>query len=271
MKARSMLGGAGLIAGWGMVAALGYASEVNLTVSLPSEAAEGGVAQNHLSLGVESGATDSFDTPWDAVAAFPSDVLTAVIRHPSYPTGRQSLWWDVRGDTFPQVWDIKVTSDQADASISLSWTPPSTVAAQCAQVAWTLQDALTGQTYDLAASPSPYSFTNQAGTPRLFIVTASSMPTATPPPPPFNLWSPRQGRASVYLAWSGPRDPGLRYHLYREDDRGRVRVTTSPQGATSYVDTGLDAKVAMTYRVTAVDARGCESPYSAETVIAPRR
>lgn len=271
MKSRRAWVGAVLMAGCGMMALPAHASEIDLTVSVPSQAAEGGMAQNHLRLGVEPGGTDNFDTSWDAVAAFPSDVLTAVIRHPSYPAGRQSLWWDVRGDTFPQVWDIEVTSDQADAAISLSWTPPSTVAAQCAQVAWTLQDALTGQTDDLAASPLPYSFTNHVGTPHRFIVTASSMPTATPPPPPFNLWSPRQGRASVYLAWSGPRDPGLRYHLYREDDRGRVRVTPSPQSATSYVDTGLDAKGAMTYRVTAVDARGCESPYSAETVIAPRR
>ncbi len=271
MKSRSMLAVAVLILGWGMVALPANASEVNLTVSAPSEAAEGGIAQNHLRLGVESGATDSFDTQWDAVAAFPSAVLTAAIRHPGYSTGRQSLWWDVRGDTFPQVWDIEVVSDQADATISLSWIPPSTVAAQCAQAAWTLLDAQTGRTYDLAASPSTYSFTNQVGAPRRFIVTASSVPTATPPPQPFNLWSPRQGRASVYLAWSGPRDPGLRYHLYREDDRGRVRVTASPQSTTSYVDTGLDARGAVTYRVTAVDARGCESPYSAETVIAPRR
>ena len=260
-----------LIAGWVMVAPPAHASEINLTVAVPSQAAEGGMAQNRLRLGVETGATDGFDTPWDAVAAFPSDVLTAVIQHPSYPSGRHSLWWDVRGETFPQVWDIEVTSDQADASISLSWTPPSTVAAECAKVTWTLKDALTGQTYDLASSPSTYAFTNQVGTPRRFTVTASSMPTATPPPPPFNLWSPRQGRATVYLAWSGPRDPGLRYHLYREDDRGRVRVTASPQGATSYVDTGIDATRPVTYRVTAVDASGCESPYSAETVIAPRR
>lgn len=271
MKSRRALVGAVLIAGWGMVALPVHASEVDLTVSVPSQAAEGGMAQNHLRLGLESGATDRFDTPWDAVAAFPSDVLTAAIRHLNYPAGRQSLWWDVRGETFPQVWDIEVTSDQADVSISLSWRPPSTVAAQCAEVAWTLQDALTGQTHDLATSPTTYSFTNHVGTPRRFTVTASSMPTATPPPPPFNLWSPRQGRASVYLAWSGPREPGLRYHLYREDDRGRVRVTVSPQNATSYVDTGIDAKRPVTYRVTAVDVRGCESPYSAESVIAPRR
>jgi hypothetical protein len=82
------------------------------------------------------------------------------------------------------------------------------------------------------------------------------------------MWIPA-GRGSVYLAWSGPRDPALRYHVYREDGRGRVRVTSSPQSAASYLDSGLDGAGSVTYRVTAVDAQGCESADSPAAVVAP--
>jgi fibronectin type 3 domain-containing protein len=75
----------------------------------------------------------------------------------------------------------------------------------------------------------------------------------------------------VYLAWSGSGGSIVGHHVYREDGQGRTRLTASPQSATSYLDAGLDVSKSVTYRVTAVDAQGCESAYSAETTIAPRR
>jgi hypothetical protein len=59
--------------------------------------------------------------------------------------------------------------------------------------------------------------------------------------------------------------------VYREDGRGRVRVTSSPQSAASYLDSGLDGAGSVMYRVTAVDAQGCESADSPAAVVAHRR
>ena len=260
-----------LVAAWGLAALPVSASELALTVAVPSQDAEGGVAQNRVRLGVEAGATDGFDPRWDIPAVFPSPVLTAVIRRPGTSPSDPSLWWDFRSGTFPQEWEVTVTSDQPGAPVALAWTVPPTVAGQCSQVSWTMRDMLTDQPVDLTMSTATYGYTNQVGTARRFLVTAAVVSAGSPPPAPFNAWIPRQGRGSVYLAWSGPRDPALRYHVYREDGRGRVRITASPQSATSYLDTGLDGAGSVTYRVTAVDAQGCESPEAPGAVVAPRR
>jgi hypothetical protein len=260
-----------LVAVWGLAALPVSAAELLLTVAVPSQDAEGGVAKNRLRLGVEARATDGFDPRWDVGVAFPSPVLTAEIRRPGTPSGEPSLWWDVRSETFPQEWEVGVTSDQPDVPVTLTWTDPPTVAGQCGQVSWTMRDMLTNQPIDVTASAATYTYANQVGTVRRFLVTAARGSTGFPPPAPFNVWVPRQGRGSVYLAWSGPRDPSLRYHVYREDGRGRVRVTASPQSAASYLDSGLDGAGSVTYRVTAVDAQGCESADSPAAVVAYRR
>lgn len=260
-----------LVAAWGFAVLPVSAAELSLTVAVPSQDAEGGVAKNRLRLGVEARATDGFDPSWDVGVAFPSPVLMAEIRRPGTPSGDPSLWWDVRSETFPQEWEVGVTSNQPDAPITLTWTAPPTVAGQCGQVSWTMRDMLTNQPIDLTAAAATHGYTNQVGIARRFLVTAAVGSAGSPPPAPFNVWSPRQGRGSVYLAWSGPRDPALRYHVYREDGRGRVRITASPQSAASYVDTGLDGAGSVTYRVTAVDDQGCESPESAGAVVTPRR
>jgi hypothetical protein len=260
-----------LVAVWGLVALPVSAAELLLTVAVPSQDAEGGVAKNRLRLGVEARATDGLDPQWDIHAAFPSPVLTAVVRRPGAASNQPSLWWDFRSETFSQEWEVEVTSDQPAAPVTLTWTAPPTVAGQCGQVSWTMRDLLTNQSIDLAASATTHGYANQVGTVRRFLVTAARVPTGSPPPAPFNVWIPRQGRGSVYLAWSGPRDPALRYHVYREDGRGRVRITGSPQGAASYLDSGLDGAGSVTYRVTAVDAQGCESAESPAAVVAHRR
>ena len=259
-----------LVAVWGLAALPVSASELVLTVAVPSQGAEGGIAQNRLRLGVEAGASDGFDSRWD-IRPFPSPVLTAEIRRPGTPSGEPSLWWDVRSETFPQEWEVEVTSDQPDAPVTLTWMAPPTVAGQCGQVSWTMRDMLTNQPIDLTSSAATHGYTNQVGTVRRFLVTADRVSTGSPPPAPFNVWIPRQGRGSAYLAWSGPRGPALRYHVYREDGRGRVRITASPQSAASYLDSGLDGAGSVTYRVTAVDAQGCESADSPAAVVAHRR
>ena len=268
------LGGCVLIAmGLGMAASVTpAAAQLSLTVSTPSPLADNGTARARLRLGLLPGATDGFDTRWDMVApAAPSSTvaLAAGIQQPAYPPGRRSLVWDFRSETFPQEWNIEIASDQS-APITLAWTPPDAVAAPCASIAWTLFDTASGSTVDMASGTNR-SYQNSAGGKRQFVVRATASAITSPPPVPFNLWIPRQGRGSVYLAWSGPRDPALRYHVYREDGLKRVRITTSPQNATSYLDTGLDGAGSVTYRVTAVDAQGCESPEAPGAVVAPRR
>lgn len=260
-----------LVAAWGFAALPVSAAELSLMVAVPSQDAEGGVAKNRLRLGVEARATDGFDPSWDVGVAFPSPVLMAEIRRPGTPSGEPSLWWDVRSETFPQEWEVGVTSDQPGVPVTLTWTAPPTVAGQCGQVSWTMRDMLTSQPIDLTASAATHGYANQVGTVRRFLVTAAVVSAGSPPPAPFNVWIPRQGRGSAYLAWSGPRDPALRYHVYREDGRGRVRVTSFPQSAASYLDSGLDGAGSVTYRVTAVDAQGCESADSPAAVVAHRR
>lgn len=245
------------------------AAELELTVSVPSVDAEGGATHNNLRLGVRAGATDGFDVGQDMVV-YLSPVLTASVSHPSYPAGHQSLWWDFRSGQLPQEWDLVVASDQS-APITLEWTAPATVVSQCASVVWSLQDRVANQTFTLTASAGPYQYSNQPGAPRMLVITAIASGAVTPSPPPFNLWSPRQGRTSVYLAWSGPHDPVAGYHVYRETPQGWRRVTAVPHQTTSYLDAGLDPSQSATYRVTAVDIRGCESTYSNSVVITPRQ
>ena len=270
MKSGRWIGGF-LVAVWGLAVLPVSAAELSLTVAVPFQDAEGGVAKNRVRLGIAAGATDGFDPQWDIHAAFPSPVLMAEMRRPGTPPGEPSLWWDVRSETFPQEWAVEVTSDQPDAPVTLTWMAPPTVAGQCGQVSWTMRDMLTNQPIDLTSSAATHGYANQVGTVRRFLVTADRVPAGSPPPAPFNVWIPRQGRGSAYLAWSGPRGPALRYHVYREDGRGRVRITASPQSAASYLDSGLDGAGSVTYRVTAVDAQGCESADSPAAVVAHRR
>ena len=271
MNVRRLAGGVIIAMGLGMGASAAFAAQLSLTVSTPSPLAEDGTARTRLRLGLLPVATDGFDTRWDMVApSAPSPIvsLAAEIQHPTYPTGLQSMVWDFRNETFPQEWRIEIASDQ-DTPITLTWTPPD-AAAPCASIAWTLFDTASGSTVDMASNAN-HSYPNPAGGTRQFVVRAAASAITAPPPAPFNVWIPRQGRGSAYLAWSGPRDPALRYHVYREDGRGRVRITASPQGAASYLDSGLDGAGSVTYRVTAVDAQGCESADSPAAVVAHRR
>ncbi len=256
---------------WLGMASTAGAAEVSLTVSTPSSAAEGGVAQTRLRMGTVGGATAGFDTQWDVPAPpSPSDALVTLSAGiVSAPVPGQALLWDFRAETFPQTWILDVTSDHA-APVTLGWQ--ATGASACASPSWTLEDTYSGAQVDLSApSGQGYQFIGQAPRTRRFVVTADAPAAQQPPPAPGNLWSPRQGRASVYLAWAGADDATVRYHVHRETDQGGVRVTPTPIAATSFVDTGVDRAIAVTYRVTAVAESGCESGYSPALTLAPRR
>ena len=248
-------------------------ADVALTVSIPSPLAEGGTAQTRLRMGVVAGATAGFDTQWDVPAPpTPSDsvvtLLAGVVPLPTLPD-QQVLLWDFRGETFPQAWTIDVTSDQA-SPVTLSWE--ATDGNACAPIAWTLEDMFSGSHVDLSASSSnAYQYMAPAPRTRRFVVTAEAPLAQQRPPAPQNLWSPRQGRASVYLAWSGGAMSEVRYHVYRLTDQGTVRLTTAPIGTSSFVVTGVDRTSPVTYHVTAVTESGCESTYSVPLTLSPHR
>ncbi len=245
------------------------AAEMRLTVSVPHSDADGGVATNELRLGALPFATNDFDLALD-LEAFPSPGLSAAIRHMEYPPAQQLLWWDMRAVGFPQVWEVEVGSDRPNANITLSGMAPAAVPNGCSGSRWNLRDVLTNQTTEFGVSATVYSYTNVPGVIRRFVITLAEA-FATPPVAPLNLWSPRQGRASVYLAWSGTSDPTVRYHVHREIDHAPVRLTSTPIATTSFVDINVDRTTAVTYRVTAVAESGCESGYSGAVTLAPHR
>jgi len=252
----------GLAVAWSTIAAPLTASgtEMQVTVSVPHADAEGGVARNRLRLGMIPSASNVFDPALD-LEALPSPALSAAVRHPEYATAYQFLWWDFREEAFPQIWEMEISSDQRNATMTISAEAPPTVPNGCSQGRWTLRDTQTGETFDLGSSPLTYAYPNSVGVTRRFVVRADEL-AGTIPPVPQNLWSPRQGRASVYLAWSDSSITDARYHVYRQTDQGTVRLTTIPIDGSSYVVTGVDRSAAVTYQVTAVSASGCESAYS---------
>lgn len=258
---------------WLGMASVAAAAEVALTISTPSPVAEGGTAQTRLRMGVVAGATAGFDTQWDVPAPpTPSDgtvTLSAGIVPSALLSDQQVLLWDFREETYPQAWAIDVTSDQS-APVTLSWQTTGSANA-CAPTDWTLEDTYSGTRVDLSTGISHvYQYAGPLPRTRRFVMTADA-PSAQPPPAPGNLWSPRQGRASVYLAWAGTANTAVRYHVYRETDQRAVRLTATPIATTSYLDSGVDRTTAVTYRVTAVAESGCESGSSGAMTLAPHR
>lgn len=254
----------------GGVAPLGAAaSEIRFTVSVPHPDADGGIATNQLRLGTAPSASDAFDPSLD-LEALPSPGLSAVVRHPEYSSLHQSLWWDLRAPTLPQAWEVEVKSDRPNARITLSAPPLPTAPNACSESRWTVRDTETNQTLQLGPTAAVYSYLNTPGVVRRFTVSAAASVDA-PPPPPHTLWSPRQGRASVYLAWAGTNSSAARYHVYRETDHGPVRLSATPITTASYVDTGVNRTLTVTYFVTAVGDSGCESGYSVPLTLAPHR
>jgi hypothetical protein len=123
----------------------------------------------------------------------------------------------------------------------------------------------------LDAAVREYHYSSPGPRTREFRITAAAAPGQSQPSSPTNLWSPRQGRASVYLAWSASGDSTITYHVYRETNQVSNRLTAAPIAATAYVDTGVDLTKPVTYHVTAVAATGCESPPSNGFSLMPRR
>jgi hypothetical protein len=196
--------------------------------------------------------------------------LSASVVPPPSATDQHKLLWDFREEAFPQTWTIEVTSDQT-APITLGWTTTGS-GNPCTAVEWSMEDLYSGARLTLNAdSGQGYQYSGPGPSTRRFVVTADAVGAQSPAAAPRNLWSPRQGRTTVYLAWTGSSDSTVKYHVYRATDQGTTRLTPEPIAATSYVDTGLDRTKPVTYHVTAVTGSGCESPQSNGYQLMPRR
>jgi hypothetical protein len=254
------------------MASAALAADVSLTVSIPSPMAEGGTASTQLRMGMVPGATAGFDTRWDVPAPpTPSENLVTlsagIVMSPS--GNNQQLLWDFRDEALPQSWTIAVTTDQPDP-VTLGWTTTGSGNA-CSSLTWTMEDLYSGARVNLNSAVQGYQYSSPGPRTREFRIMAAAVPSQSQPSSPTNLWSPRQGRASVYLAWSPSGDSTITYHVYRETDQGSNRLTSSPIAATAYVDTGVDLTKPVTYHVTAVSPAGCESPQSNGFSLMPRR
>ncbi|MFZ5875845.1 MAG: hypothetical protein ACOYXU_05485 [Nitrospirota bacterium] len=258
--------------GWFVMAGAALAADVSLTISIPSPVAEGGTASTQLRMGTAPGATTGFDTRWDVPAPpTPSEnvVTLAASIAPPPSVGAQQLLWDFRDETLPQSWTVNVTTDQPE-SVTLGWTATGSGNA-CSPMTWSMEDLYSGTRMVLDAASREYQYSAPGPRTREFRITAAAAPAPPIPWSPANLWSPRQGRASVYLAWAPSQESSITYHVYRETDQGATRLTPSPIAATAYVDKGIDLTKPVTYYVTAVTTTGCESPRSNGYRLTPRR
>lgn len=93
----------------------------------------------------------------------------------------------------------------------------------------------------------------------------------TPPAAPQNLSfdANLSGDGSIYITWEAPGDNDVAtYHIYRAVGTGSFSELTS-QTATSYLDQNLDYTVEYSYKITAKDDSGNESPFSNTVSLMP--
>jgi len=238
--------------------------QLGITVTVPYSGGEGGKASQALAGGARSTALDGFDNAWDTVMFNNGTVLVAYFYHPGFATDQQFLARDFRADTYPQQWDVYVSSDQDGQPITLIRSLPQPSMGSCVEVALSLTDVTAGSPVDL--TQAAYVYTNNAATPRQFELTATGV-AVSPPEAPINLFSPRKGTTGVLLAW-GTNDVGVKgYRVYRKDPGATQyhQLTVTPATAAKYLDQGL-IPGSYSYEVTAV-TDDCESgPSNALTV-----
>jgi len=107
----------------------------------------------------------------------------------------------------------------------------------------------------------------------LIVVTCDSPAEAdiTPPGAPANLNydANLSGDGQIYITWEAPGDNDVAsYHIYRDAQTGTFAEIASVE-ATNYLDSGLDYSTEYSYKVTAKDNDGNESPYSNTVSLTP--
>ncbi|MFQ5456680.1 MAG: hypothetical protein ACE5EA_10885 [Nitrospirota bacterium] len=241
--------------------------QIDLQISLPHPNADGGVAQNRLIAGADPSATDGFDNIWDTVA-LPSNTLQVYFYHPEYNSSQNYLWRDIRTLNLPQKWEINITSNQDNTPITLAWNLHQVSNNNnCQGRMFKLIDS-NGNEVDMSNSTS-YTYINVSNTKTVFYLQAADMSSIQPPFSPVNLWSPRQTKRNVILAWSKNIEDNVRYNIFRSITSGNnyIKLNPSPINRNKYIDKGTTEGNTYYYVVTAVDPYGCESGYSEETAV----
>ena len=236
--------------------------------SIPDSSLPLGAVQSRLVLGVDPSATDAFDNQWDTVALW-SNSLKATFPHPDYPSDlpdTQSLWHDIRGNSeSSHTWNIEVSSDRFGTNTTIYWTFNTPMAEQCQPPIVTLTDVTHGVSTPVSGNDS-YTFPNGAD-PTQLVVEFTRGIASLPPSAPTNLWSPRQGKESILLSWSGLNEPNLLgYHLFRRTSGQTTYMQMSSQPVTSLslLDKNLSPGETYFYKVKAVNTDGCASGDSNE-------
>lgn len=258
-------------------ASVGWALDWHMVLhfSTPDPFATHGAVQSRLILGVDPAADDDFNNQWDTIA-LPAGPLQATFSHPEYLndagyiSGSERLWSDIRSSGKPShTWEMEIFSEEPGAPILLSWTF-NTAADLCRHPVVRLIDATREAIIEISPGGGAYTFPSGVDGTRLAVVFTEGA-AALPPPPPTNLWSPRQGRESVLLSWSGLSDPNIRgYHLFRRaaNQSAYARITTQPVASLSFLDGNLSPGERYFYKATAVNTDGCMSGDSNEISVA---
>jgi hypothetical protein len=240
-----------------------------LNFSVADPFAPNGVLQSRLILGVDPTADSQFNNPWDTVA-LPTGPLQATFPHPEYingadyVAGSEWLWKDIRSSNQPShTWEMDIFSDRLGTNTILSWTF-NTASNLCQQTIVRLIDAARDVTIEISGNGS-YTFPNGVDPTRLVVDFTQGI-AALPPAPPTNLWSPRQGKETLLLSWSGSGESAQGYHLFRRTARQTTysQITSQPVTSLSFLDGNLSSGETYFYKVTAVNTDGCSSGDSNE-------
>lgn len=245
-----------------------------LNFSVPDPFAPNGALQGRLILGVDPTADDNFNNRWDTIA-FPAGPLQATFPHPEYldndeyTGGSELLWQDIRSNSqASHIWNIDVLSDRPGANTVISWSF-NTSSNLCQHPVIRLTDTTHGVTTEITPGNGSYTFQNGTDPTTRLAVDFTQGSISPPPAPPANLWSPRHGKGSVLLSWSGSNDANVGYHLFRRtaSQTTYTQITSQPITSLSFLDGNLSPGETYFYKATALNTDGCSSSDSNEVSV----
>lgn len=248
---------------------------MEFSVSIPDPEAETGRTLTRLEAGVSPLASDLFDNSVDVVA-FPGGSIQSFFNHAGeegFAGSLEALWRDIRSESLPQSWEIRIISSQNTDPITLSWSnPPSLPSDFCYAGSVELMDENSGQAVDLSGLSSlTYYSTGTSSVPeiRSYTLLAAYRPVNAPGVPGGLISSSRKNH--IILDWEDQSGGDLDgYHVWRSSvgGSGFERITSTPLSRSTYRDREVSEGMIYFYLVTALSTNGCESGFSNETAAA---
>lgn len=244
---------------------------LEFSVSVPDSGADEGRTLTRLEAGVSPLASDGFDNALDVVA-FPGGFIQSFFNHSGeaeFPGSLEFLWRDIRSETLPQFWDIRIISSQNTDPITLSWSnPPILPSDFCYAGAVELMDGTSGEAVDLNGFSSLTFFsTGTLAVPdlRSYHFTAAYIPLNAPGAPG-GLIS-RSKKRQIVLDWDDTSSDLAGYHVWRSSVSGSgfEKITPLPLSRSLFRDRDVMEGATYFYVVSALAENGCESGFSNET------